>query len=175
MLYLISDLHWGEVRTEELFYAKDFFNSVDAYEIYTKERWIQKINKDDTVLIVGDAGNPIQYRELPGEKILIRGNHDNYLKEDYLGFYSVTDELLFDVNGVRLGIWHIPRHDEENIDVEICGHVHCVPNYLYMYQNKTQIFLLPNLLGYEPRSISELLSGNYKNWQFDFFKTKMNL
>ncbi|HEY5525545.1 MAG TPA: metallophosphoesterase, partial [Clostridium sp.] len=82
-LYAISDLHLGfnEDKPMDIFGEK-----WTGHPEKIKNNWIKKVNKEDTVLIAGDiswamssdsSGIDLQWvEELPGKKILSRGNHD---------------------------------------------------------------------------------------------------
>ena len=82
-LYAISDLHLGfnEDKPMDIFGEK-----WTGHPEKIKNNWIKKVNKEDTVLIAGDiswamnsdsSSIDLQWiEELPGKKILSRGNHD---------------------------------------------------------------------------------------------------
>ena len=82
-LYAISDLHLGFNEDKPM----DIFGEKWAgHPEKIKNNWIKKVNKEDTVLIAGDiswamnsdsSSIDLQWiEELPGKKILSRGNHD---------------------------------------------------------------------------------------------------
>jgi predicted phosphohydrolase len=82
-LYAISDLHLalGGDKPMHVF-GENWLNHHEKI----KENWINKINENDTVLIGGDISWSMRMAEgqkelewihnLPGNKILIKGNHD---------------------------------------------------------------------------------------------------
>jgi predicted phosphohydrolase len=82
-LYAISDLHLGfnEDKPMDIFGEK-----WNGHPEKIKNNWIKKVNKEDTVLIAGDISWAMNsdsstidlewIDELPGKKILSRGNHD---------------------------------------------------------------------------------------------------
>lgn len=170
MLYLISDLHWGEPNIEDLFYASDFNGSVEAYEMYTRMRWIQKVKDCDTVVIVGDAGVPILYKDMPGKKILIRGNHDTYPDKGYSMFDKVVNKAISEVDDLKVSFSHQKKDRIKDSDIFVYGHHHQMQSYIYMSQDEIEFFVMPNLLGYEPRTFTELSSKTYNNWRFDFLQ-----
>ena len=172
MLYLISDTHFCEQRIEELFYANDFFKSVNMYEGYLKTRWRTKVKPDDDVIVVGDAGQPSAFEDLPGKITLVRGNHDTYPESAYNIFYTVADNLTFEVDGISIVIEHIPLSTKKKADIRICGHAHYMESYMYITEQDTKIFLMPNLLGYEPRTLTELLDDKYHQWSFEFMNIR---
>lgn len=84
-IYAISDLHlsFGVDKPMNVFGEK-----WDNYEERIKSNWIQKVKEDDTVIIPGDISWGMTLKEtvkdfdfinnLPGKKIILRGNHDYY-------------------------------------------------------------------------------------------------
>ena len=172
MLYLVSDLHLLESGTILSFYGPDFFMSDEAYEFYVLNRWRSKIKEDDTVIVVGDAGHPFKYKDLPGHKILVRGNHDVYAQEYYSVFEKVVDHIYLNVEGVRVVIEHICHSTDIEADILICGHSHNVSCYRYTTPEQTIVYVIINLLGYEPRTLSELLDGKYHNWTYELMQLR---
>lgn len=98
-VYAISDLHlsFGVDKPMNVFGEK-----WDNYENNIKLNWIKKVKAEDTVIIPGDISwgltlketvNDFKYiNELPGKKIILRGNHDYY-------FSTVTKlKKFFDEN-----------------------------------------------------------------------------
>jgi len=82
MNYYISDLHLFQ-ETSIRFDERPFKNLEEMHEII-KEKWNCKVNNGDKVFIIGDIsyrgknGNLISYiSTLKGQKILIKGNHDD--------------------------------------------------------------------------------------------------
>lgn len=82
-LYAISDLHLALTTDKPMgIFGEHWINHHEKI----KENWLSKIKEEDTVLIAGDiswsmdmeAGKiDLQWvHELPGKKILIKGNHD---------------------------------------------------------------------------------------------------
>ena len=82
-LYAISDLHLALNEDKPMDIFGDHWLK---HEDKIKENWISKITKDDTVLIAGDISWSMKVEEgmedlkwihdLPGKKIMVRGNHD---------------------------------------------------------------------------------------------------
>lgn len=122
-LYALSDLHLSLTSNKPMNIFGDNWNN---HDLKMKENWLKKINNNDTVLIAGDISwsmdidNGIQdlnwVHELPGKKILIKGNHDywwssikklNKLYEDMNfiqnNYYSYNDYAICGTRG-----WIIP-------------------------------------------------------------------
>lgn len=82
-IYAISDLHLSFSVNKPM----NIFGEIwENYEEKIKENWIKKVRDDDLVLLPGDfswamyikdALKDFEYlNELPGKKILLKGNHD---------------------------------------------------------------------------------------------------
>ena len=107
-VYTISDLHLSLSDHNK---SMEIFRGWENYIQKLHDNWVKKIFKEDTVIIVGDiswamkledAKKDFQFlHNLPGRKILIKGNHDfwwssitkinNFLKENNLS--SITPLL----------------------------------------------------------------------------------
>ena len=83
MIYIIGDLHIGfSVDKPMDIFGKNWENHAEKI----KQNWLSKVNKDDTVILPGDFSWGIDLNEakadfaflneLPGKKILLKGNHD---------------------------------------------------------------------------------------------------
>ena len=135
MNYYISDLHLFQEKhlvrnsrpfhdTEEMWYA-------------IKKNWEEKVTRHDTVYIVGDVcdlahadivGRMI--RKLPGEKILIHGNHDmkNIKDRNFMLPYKKHSSYMEIVdNGRNVVLCHYPIEEWDGYwrgYYHIHGHVH---------------------------------------------------
>lgn len=119
-VYAIADLHlsFGVDKPMDIFYGWD--NYVEKIE----KNWKKLVSENDTVIIPGDISWGINYKEalpdlkwineLPGKKILLKGNHDlwwdtmsknNRLKEEHS-----LDTITFLMNSA-----------EEVEDIAVCG------------------------------------------------------
>jgi predicted phosphohydrolase len=83
-LYAIADLHLSSTES----YTDDAYADLDKRKRLIEENWRRLIKSGDTVVLAGDTSFAKTLTEaaddfaflhsLPGEKILIRGNHDGY-------------------------------------------------------------------------------------------------
>ncbi|HCW73552.1 MAG TPA: serine/threonine protein phosphatase, partial [Clostridiaceae bacterium] len=82
-LYAISDLHLSLSGDKPMdIFSEDW----KEHDVRIRENWLKKIREEDTVLLAGDLSwsmNMASGKEeldfvanLPGRKILIKGNHD---------------------------------------------------------------------------------------------------
>ena len=125
-VYFISDLHFGHEKIMGC--AGDYRLGDDHVEHMhiTIALWNARIRKNDTIYVLGDIAMTREglaaCKELRGNKMLVRGNHDVYRTKDYL-------EVFNEVYGIRTykGFWisHAPIHPNElRGRKNIHGHVH---------------------------------------------------
>lgn len=92
-VYLISDTHFGDKQCREI---DPQWPSPEEYIALLRKR----ITKNDTVIHLGDVGDPEYMDKLPGFKVLILGNHDRhsdciwYFDEIFKGPLYITKKLL---------------------------------------------------------------------------------
>ena len=121
-IYAISDLHLSKAvpsKSMELF-GKDWEN----YEQRLDENWKNTVSENDTVLIPGDISWAIDLEaayadfayidNLPGNKIIIKGNHDYYFST-----LTKVNKFLEDNNFKTIKILNNNSFFVENIN--ICG------------------------------------------------------
>lgn len=164
-IYVTSDLHfchkniliYEENRLKFLGIEKDVFyaNICGKYkqqyldEIIIKhdkkliENYNQIIGKNDLCFIVGDfsLGKAKEteniLKQLNGDKILLRGNHDSFLKDNsfnkdlFLGIYDYLEVKLVG-QGVVLShypLLHFKKQDYERGNMHLYGHTHTAEIY----------------------------------------------
>lgn len=132
--FLISDTHFGhnnvykftDDRTGELLrpWAKD---ATEGDEILV-DNWNRVVGKNDRVYHLGDVAIPRRglqvLARLNGRKILVKGNHDIFKKEDYLPYF---DDIRGSHKLDSFILSHIPIHPESLArwaDGNIHGHLH---------------------------------------------------
>lgn len=146
--------------------------------------WNQIVKPEDTVYILGDfsfhnSNERIKQltNRLNGNKILIKGNHDNKIKEtNYkeLGFVNLLNsEKIYLEDGTQINISHYPYKNEgDHTKIErfydkrlsddgnwlLCGHVHTS-----WKRKKRMINVGVDMWGFQPISL-DLIKGiiNYK-------------
>jgi calcineurin-like phosphoesterase family protein len=134
MIWFTSDLHFGDDRIG--LYARDlFFNNNDEFEKEVISNWKYQVNDADTVYVLGDiAFDPescLKLNQLPGRKILIRGNYDIDGMTAKPGvteclpkvFEEIYDDLILEVGSISFYLNHFPQKcisDKFNIT----GHIH---------------------------------------------------
>ena len=140
-VWVTSDTHFGhnnilsyENRVEKL--------KVSTIEEHDKElikRWNAVVGKDDLVLILGDFSfkkskdTEELLKELNGDKVLVRGNHDIFLDDktfDKSLFKAIYDYKETKYKGQEIALMHYPIQDfihqnrETKPAVLLFGHIH---------------------------------------------------
>lgn len=127
-VFAISDLHLSINNPKPM----DIFG--EAWEGYIEKifaDWKNKVGDDDLVLLSGDFSWAMKLedtkkdfellKELPGKKIIIRGNHDYWWKSisgvrDFLpeGFYAIQNDAMKFDNVVICGTrgWSVPERNQ---------------------------------------------------------------
>ena len=108
MLYATSDTHFNHVNIIK-YCGRPFTPDEEGAgkcNAFLIERWRETVGEKDIVLFLGDLAlggakrireeMPVLLRDLPGRKIMIRGNHDGLEPDFYrsIGFSLVLDWLI---------------------------------------------------------------------------------
>lgn len=132
--FVVADYHLGETRLELL--NRPFENEQELWEAIRRNH-NEVVAPEDKVVIVGDvvaanANNPQLWlekiKELNGEKMLIRGNHDRMWNDEQLKPYFTTiipegSGIEIDVRGIPCYITHYPTCGVTD-RFNIVGHIH---------------------------------------------------
>ena len=109
------------------------------------------VHKSDTLIHLGDVGNPRYISEIKAYKVLLLGNHDvsaskfkAYFDEIYTGALFISDRILLS---------HEPVYGLEDWCVNIHGHVHDGES------TDTHINLAANVCGYTPVNLEKLIKN----------------
>jgi calcineurin-like phosphoesterase family protein len=165
-LYFIGDLHLGHTNAIKWRFYPDSskFESIKEHDDYICEKWAAKITKNDIVYVCGDVAFTTdgleRLKDLPGRKLLVRGNHDFFSAARYLVFFEDICGITYKrSNNQKYWITHAPIHpDELRGGFNIHGHVHykSIPDPRYFNVSAENI-------GYEPRTIEELTELSNKS------------
>lgn len=174
MDYIISDTHFGHKSTLKFDTNPRPFTSVEEMNQVMIQNWNSVVRPEDTVYHLGDFAYKCSsgmirsiFRQLNGEIILVKGNHDgNVLKVNKTEnrFKSVEGWLSFEYNGWKYFLCHFPVfgwHHKEKGAIQIHGHMHGMPTFTHPRKldvsveaiNYIPILLdtVPNLLGLVPK------------------------
>lgn len=121
-IWVISDTHFMHENIKKLSCRPENYNELIVAD------WKSKVSEDDIVLHLGDVAWPEGWallNELPGKKILIRGNHDSKSMFTLMnkGFDLVVESLVLRIEGYKLCFSHVPMIHHE-YDINVCGHLH---------------------------------------------------
>lgn len=120
-VYIISDTHFDDSDCKLM--NPNWITPQEHMNIIK-----QKVHKGDTLIHLGDVGNPKYLDELKCYKVLITGNHDvlsklqSHFDEIYTGPLFIADRILLS---------HEPIYGLEDICINLHGHVHNGPLVLY--------------------------------------------
>ena len=172
MNYFIADTHFGHKNI--LHFADRPFADIEEMNRFIVDNWNCKVNDNDHIYILGDVfykcedPEPI-LRELKGEKHLIIGNHDSWLKRLELKKYFVSiDNYLefFDGNNYLI-LSHYPmlsyHFANRNNTYMIHGHIHADTDadYFSLLANRERILNAGvDINNYAPVTFEELLLNN---------------
>ena len=144
-IYLISDTHFDDPNCK----------LIDANWI-TPEEYIKKlsfITKNDTLIHLGDVGNPEYLTKLKCYKVLIMGNHDQsktkfepYFDEIYGGALVIAPKIILSHEPLDV-TWALNIH----------GHEH---NNKYIY-NRYHLNIASNLFGYNVLNLTEVIKVGF--------------
>lgn len=113
-VYIISDTHFDDSDCKLM--DPNWITPQEHMEIIK-----QDVQKGDTLIHLGDVGNPIYLNELKCYKVLITGNHDvmskvaSHFDEVYIGPLFIADRILLS---------HEPIQGLEGFAMNIHGHDH---------------------------------------------------
>ena len=102
------------------------------------DNWQGRVKEKDTILHLGDLimGRNSDYfdwlAELPGQKFLVMGNHDNRKPEWYKKHrFTVIEPFSLTYNGVEVSFSHYPIRTLRRAQISVFGHCHNNPvNFL---------------------------------------------
>lgn len=159
MRYYISDLHFGHVSLLSYMDEREFEN-VEAMDEYMIRQWNSRVRHNDEVIILGDFTTYTDVEkinrlleQLRGKKILIKGNHDYYVKKKGFHenlFQQITPYLEINDHRRKVILSHYPimcyngqyRFDENgnSLTYMLYGHVHNTADeyFIQKYMNWIQ-------------------------------------
>lgn len=133
--FFTSDQHFFHKNI--IGYCDRPFHDVGNMNEHIITNWNLKVTPRDKVYVLGDFsfGKPEEtksvYDRLNGEKILIRGNHDNHKTVDL--FDEIHDDLVIKIADQDVLLSHYPyKYEEEDIKNEYHtsnGHLHPTPDH----------------------------------------------
>ena len=156
-IWLTSDNHFNHANI--IRYCNRPFSSVDEMDDFMISKWNEKVSKEDIVIHLGDfalAGEDKIKKlrsKLNGTIILIKGNHDWRVKENY-GFIIVKG--ILQINNFLLTHKPLPAEEIPQGFVNIHGHVH-------QKESLTGINVSVEKTDYEPIELENILKKQFQN------------
>jgi calcineurin-like phosphoesterase family protein len=155
--HFYSDPHFGHANIIQ--YASRPFDSIEEHDATLIEFYRDIVGPNDVVCWCGDVSlykTPDEVSELlhslPGNKILIRGNHDgSHNKCLRMGFDVVLDVLHIRLSGKNLTVSHKPLKKGQYDDYNVHGHIHSEAQ-----RNGTHIHVGVDAWEYGPVSVEEI-------------------
>ena len=176
MIYFTSDLHLGHENAIK--HCGRPFSSAEEMDEYIVSNWNKRVHKDDTVYIVGDitlknVGGDEFVRRLKGKKILICGNHDQFIRQpgatELFEDIKMMEELH--INGKRVTLCHYPmiewpgsRRDPgtKPYGYLVYGHIHngVKEIFRHLYESENAFNAGMDVNGFIPVTWDELVENN---------------
>lgn len=147
-IFLISDTHFYDIDRSLMGYQ-----ITEQEQIYLLE---SSVHKGDTLIHLGDVGNPILLNKLKCYKVLIMGNHDNsdtkqYFNEVYNGPLWIAEKLILSHEplNLKLDMTMTP------VAFNIHGHNH---NKEFLNDNY-HLNIAQNVFGYFPLNLKYFIQS----------------
>lgn len=163
----ISDLHYGHQSMA----IKRGFTDVYSHNKNLIDQWNIKVNKKDTVYILGDITmEKAQYEflnSLNGYKKVIGGNHDRiqhtYKMLEYINSFGGV-HYIKDKKYGKFILTHIPIHplelDYDNAKGKTLYNIHGHIHDGYKIPDNRYINVSAEIINYIPKTIEELMESN---------------
>lgn len=180
-VYLISDTHLN--HSNIINYCDRPFKDVSDMNSTIINNWNKKVSTNDKVFFVGDLAmsRPSKavefYKNLKGNIIMVRGNHDLDLDINKAPF-NILESFYIEYQGYEFYISHYPRNYQDNTDRNdnreepdysnppnwfegwnIHGHVHNndLDNFPFINQNNKTVNVGVDVLNFEPINLDYLI------------------
>lgn len=125
-IFFTSDTHFGAERTLEL--SRRPFINVEEMDNTLISNWNSLITKNDTVLHLGDFGNPETLKFLSGKEIyIIAGNYEtDVVRKELLKDprVKILEKYIMKFKDKKIGLIHEPLKKLNDVDFYLFGHIH---------------------------------------------------
>ena len=119
-VWLYSDPHFGDFESYT-FRGLNASKTKEELDNFQVGRINTVVGKNDTIIFLGDIGDPTPLKRIRGHKILITGNHDrggafykDYFEEIYTGCLTISDRFILShepIEGCPSYLFNIHGHD----------------------------------------------------------------
>ena len=128
-VYIVSDTHFDDDDCKIM--DPTWITPKEHIEIIKK-----KCHKNDTLIHLGDVGNPIYFKDIKAHKVLIMGNHDesaskfkDYFDEIYTGPLIIAEKLILSHEPVDIEwLFNIHGHDHNKKNKGDSHHLNLASN-----------------------------------------------
>lgn len=124
-IWLYSDPHFGDFESYT-FRGLITDKTKEELDKFQVDRINKFVNKNDTIIFLGDIGDPTPIKKIRGHKVLITGNHDRgaafykeYFDEIYTGCLTISDRIILShepIEGCPPFLFNIHGHDHNGTD-----------------------------------------------------------
>lgn len=166
-IYFISDTHFFHNRI--MSYENRPFETLDKMNQGMVDNWNSVVNEEDAVFHLGDVAVTDNFNamkniisKLNGNKILIKGNHDNLMSSSYelMGFNEVYSYPIIFKEFYILS--HAPLYVNQNMPyVNIHGHLHWHGS---KYDNEKFFNVSVERINYTPIDFEEIVN-HFKSFE----------
>lgn len=165
-IFVISDLHLGHKNIINI--CNRPFKNVDEMDDEIIKRWNNIVKKDDLVYVLGDFSfhnkNIEMYlSKLNGYIVLIKGNHDKYIKHEKI--IKTYDYLEIEVENVKYILSHYPIiawNGQYRNSIHLYGHVHSSGQDWEFVKLPNAYSVCCEFHNYEPIEITKFKPVNFK-------------
>lgn len=159
-IYIISDLHFDDIDCKLM--DKNWITPEEHIRILSSYA-----HKNDTLIILGDIGNPIYLSKIKSRKILIKGNHDlgstnykDYFDEIYEGPVFIAEKILLS---------HEPISG-----LDFCLNIHGHNHSGRMREDIYHLNVASNVCNYIPISLGEIIKKGYLSGMWSIHREAIN-
>jgi calcineurin-like phosphoesterase family protein len=161
--FYISDTHFSHEKIISL--AKRPFKTIGEMNVILIRNWNSIVKQDDTVFFLGDFAwgkHSSWFERLSGNKILIRGNHDEDVED--LPWYAKHDYLEVEDGPFKIVLFHYPILEWNGMFkgyYHFYGHVHGNDMHMPINWSARAFDVGVESIGYKPRTAEEIImKGN---------------
>ncbi len=181
MIFYISDTHFGDQKVFDK--CRRPFSDLQEMQNAIIKKWKRKVKADDDIYVLGDLVDTEKadlievFRNLPGKKHLLVGNHDleilSVIKNSKI-FISLDFIKLIEDSNHKICLCHFPLMDWMEFNrngYHIFGHVHnksAVNGIAYAqikqyYLDKLAFNASVDICNFEPKTLDELIKLKKEN------------
>lgn len=167
MIYYIADTHFG--HNGAFLRSTLPFNSIDEMDNFIMDSWKATVTDGDIVYILGDfcyrSSKPAYWylEQLPGEKHLIIGNHDKWVRSAARNLLASADYLkIISDQKRKVTLCHYPLAEWPHYfqkGYHVYGHIHNNVNRSNQFMEDEPMALNAGVMlnNYKPCTLDELI------------------